>query len=1627
MAIVIKPKRSETADSAPGTSDIVDGEIAVNIADKKIYIRHSDDTIVTLSDGANLTSGSTSTIDATTDIILDADGGDIFFKDGGTTFGSATNTSGNLIVKSGTTTALTFSGANVTAAGTIDSGAITSTGVVTGTGFTIGSAAINETELEIIDGATVTTTELNLLDGGTSVGDSITIADADGFIVNDNGTMKSIPASDLKTYAGGSAPAADDIGTGDAAVNITTSSGNITIDAAANNSDIIFKGTDASSDITMLTLDGSEAGKAIFNSAITGGGLLTTGGNIVIPNAGNIGSAGDTDAIAIASDGVVTFSQNPVATLATAAQTNITSLGTLTALTVDDVNINGKVITMTGSSSDTAVFTAGTNGTLSIVTTDDAAAAANIQITADGTAELAGTTVTLDSSGGITLDADGGTITFADAGSSLGTITSDGFTGNVVGNVTGNASGTALTVTQAAQTAITSVGTLTALTVDDVVINGKVITMTGSSSDTAVFTVGTNGTLSIVTTDAAAAAANIQITADGTAELAGTTVTLDSSGGITLDADNGTITFADAGSSLGTITSDGYTGNVVGDVTGDVTGTADVATVATTVTITDNESTDEDNAIIFTAGGDVDGGNIGLESDGTLTYNPSTGKVTATGFVGTLTGNVTGNTSGTAATVTTAAQTNITSLGTLTALTVDDVAINGKVMTMTGSSSDTAVFTAGTNGTLSIVTTDAAAAAANITITADGTFEADGTTITLDSAGDVVLDAGGGDVFFKAGGTTFGSATNTSGNLIIKSGTTTAATFSGANVTLAGTVGSGAITSSGIIKTDDATDATSTTDGSLQTDGGLSVAKDVVTGNDVKLLSDAAVLSFGADSDVTLTHVADTGILLNSTMAIQFNDASQSINAPSNAILDINATDEIELNATLVDVNANLDVSGTVTSGGIVTGTGFTIGSAAINETELEIIDGATVTTTELNLLDGGTSVGDSITIADADGFIVNDNGTMKTIPASDVKTYAGGNPAADDIASGDAAVTITTSSGNITIDAAANNSDIIFKGTDASSDITMLTLDGSAAGAAIFNSAITGGGLLTTGGNIVIPDAGNIGSASDTDAISIGSDGDVTLTQDLELQHDGAILSFGANDEVTLTHVHNDGLLLNTDMQLQFRDSAINIRSDADGDLDINADDEIELNSTLVDVNANLDVSGTYTGGGTMTTGGNIVIPNAGNIGSVGDTDAIAIASDGVVTFSQVPVLPDNTVSTGDIQADAITEAKIADDAVESEHLNNNVISGQTEITSGLADADELLYSDGGTIKRVGLDTLTTHVASGVSKPASYNGIINGDFTAWQRGTAFRSGANNDDTCTASRWRVLSDGNDIVDVVRAGGLLDTSVTGGAPRYSLALDVETEDKKFGIVQIIEATNCSSLGIVGTATVSLSFLAKASNVSKLDNVKAAVIGWSGSADAVTSDVVAAWNSEGTDPTLATSWTYENTPANLNVTTSDVRYKIENISVDTGTTNNLAVFIWSDVTDTTAGHVLYITDVQLEPGATANDFKRESASETLSKCQRYYHRGLYTFITYSTSGCVFNINFPTTMRTSPTTSHEYPEGGTANDIYNLTNAGTPQFVPNGSFVDVNSYKFAYDFDAGLTANDGYQAYFYFEAEL
>ena len=280
---------------------------------------------------------------------------------------------------------------------------------------------------------------------------------------------------------------------------------------------------------------------------------------------------------------------------------------------------------------------------------------------------------------------------------------------------------------------------------------------------------------------------------------------------------------------------------------------------------------------------------IDADNDGTETYQFQNGggsnvmvideasNVTATTFTGNLTGNVTGNTSGTAATVTTAAQTNITSLGTLTALTVDDVAVNGKVITMTGSTSDTATITAGTNGTLAIATTDAAANAGNITITADG-------SIGLDSVTDMGFDAATGIFTFSDGGTEVLRITESnSGDVTIKTAvnakdliftdngdatnmkildgaaginvpgevqTTGIGYTDGDNaITIAdggGTTFAQDTTFSGIIDITDATDSSDATGdtGALRTEGGASIAKKLYVGTDL-------------DVDLSLIHISE--------------------------------------------------------------------------------------------------------------------------------------------------------------------------------------------------------------------------------------------------------------------------------------------------------------------------------------------------------------------------------------------------------------------------------------------------------------------------------------------------------------------------------------------------------------------------------------------------------------------------------------------------------------------------------------------------------------------------------------------------------------------------------------------------
>jgi len=118
---VTYPSNVTHTQSAGSLTFDIPGDITLDADGADIFFKDAGTTRIQHTMGATNTVAVTGnyTLDVSGDIALDADGGDVFLKDAGTQFAAFTNTSGNLILKSGTTTAMTFSGANVTVAGSI--------------------------------------------------------------------------------------------------------------------------------------------------------------------------------------------------------------------------------------------------------------------------------------------------------------------------------------------------------------------------------------------------------------------------------------------------------------------------------------------------------------------------------------------------------------------------------------------------------------------------------------------------------------------------------------------------------------------------------------------------------------------------------------------------------------------------------------------------------------------------------------------------------------------------------------------------------------------------------------------------------------------------------------------------------------------------------------------------------------------------------------------------------------------------------------------------------------------------------------------------------------------------------------------------------------------------------------------------------------------------------------------------------------------------------------------------------------------------------------------------------------------------------------------------------------------
>jgi len=377
--------------------------------------------------------------------------------------------------------------------------------------------------------------------------------------------------------------------------------------------------------------------------------------------------------------------------------------------------------------------------------------------------------------------------------------------------------------------------------------------------------------------------------------------------------------------------------------------------------------------------------------------------------------------------------------------------------------------------------------------------------------------------------------------------------------------------------------------------GGTGLTSIGSAGQIIKVNAAGTALEFGAEGDLSITNlVAPTNA-----------DLTLTTSGTGNIVLDaitIRGTTITSADSTAININEGVVVDGTLISSGQATLSGLayptsdggagqflkTDGSGTLSFADLSVgdlvivgssiaspsnadltLDPAGTGAIKLNAntdITGNLTVTGTLDLGDSNFTNVGslqldsiagdgDTNTSITFSGSDVITIATGGSGRLTI--GDGALTPVTDDQIDLGTSSLEFKDAYFDGT-VTSDAFAGPLTGNVTGnvsgtaATVTGAAqtnITSLGTLTTltVDNVII-NGTSIGHTSDTDAIAIGSDGDVTLTQDLELQHDGAILSFGANDEIALTHVHDTGLLL-TDSggtpTLQLHDANESVSSD--------------------------------------------------------------------------------------------------------------------------------------------------------------------------------------------------------------------------------------------------------------------------------------------------------------------------------------------------------------------------------------------------------------------------------------------------------------------------------------------------
>ena len=270
--------------------------------------------------------------------------------------------------------------------------------------------------------------------------------------------------------------------------------------------------------------------------------------------------------------------------------------------------------------------------------------------------------------------------------------------------------------------------------------------------------------------------------------------------------------------------------------------------------------------------------------------------------------------------------------------------------------------------------------------------------------------------------------------------------------------------------------------------------------------------------------------------------------------------------------------------------------------------------------------------------------------------------------------------SGDVTTQFQQGGTTLFTAGID-DSDSEKFKIHSSTALADTSDFEITSAGVVSLGsdlnvaGNTVL--TGNLTVNGTTTTVNTATMGVVDPIIHLQTASDGGALGSDTNKDVGIVMQYHNGSAAKNAF-LGWDDSAGKLTFVPDASLSSEV-----VSGSVGTIVANLqgDVTGDVTGNVTGNTSGtaatvtgaaqsNItslgtlttltvdsIIIDGTNIGHTSDTDAIAISSGGVVTFSQVPLFPADTIETADIQADAVTGAKIADDAIDSEHYTDGSI----------------------------------------------------------------------------------------------------------------------------------------------------------------------------------------------------------------------------------------------------------------------------------------------------------------------------------------------------------------------------------